>query len=151
MVATMSSEERDASSTDRSDPDRRSCRPERRVDIDVDCVVDEVVETGTSEDADLRTELGSSLVGRNSHASQSDDDDELDDVDDVVVVDDDVDDDVDPESFEEDELESFEEDPLSAPFEELDVSEVLPGGVLACEPRLSVLKNPDPLKVTPTG
>ena len=34
------------------------------------------------------------------------------------------------------------------PFEE---SEVDPGGVVAFEPRLSVLKNPDPLNVTPTG
>jgi hypothetical protein len=47
-----------------------------------------------------------------------------------------------------DELESFDDDPLSDPLED---SEDEPGGVLAWEPRLSVLKNPDPLKVTPTG
>jgi len=49
------------------------------------------------------------------------------------------------------EPESFDDDPLSESFDELDESDVLPGGVLACEPRLSVLKNPEPLKVTPTG
>lgn len=31
------------------------------------------------------------------------------------------------------------------------VSEELPGGVVADDPRLSVLKKPEPLKVTPTG
>lgn len=68
------------------------------------------------------------------------------------------DEDDEPESFDDDELESvddepesFEEEPLSEPFDELEDSEVEPGGVLACEPRLSVLKNPEPLKVTPTG
>ncbi len=35
-----------------------------------------------------------------------------------------------------------------APLEE---SEVDPGGVVALDPRLSVLKNPEPLNVTPTG
>ena len=44
---------------------------------------------------------------------------------------------------ESDELES--DDP---PFAE---SGFEPGGVVAEDPRLSVLKNPDPLKVTPTG
>ena len=67
------------------------------------------------------------------------------------------DEDDEPESFEveldsfEDELESFDDDPLSELLDELDESVVEPGGVLACEPRLSVLKNPEPLKVTPTG
>ena len=35
--------------------------------------------------------------------------------------------------------------------EPVDESELVPGGVVAEEPRLSVLKKPDPLKVTPTG
>lgn len=56
------------------------------------------------------------------------------------------------ESFEPDE-ESFDEESfeelLSEPFDELESDE--PAGVEALEPRLSVLKNPDPLNVTPTG
>jgi len=36
-------------------------------------------------------------------------------------------------------------------LEPVDESEVEPGGVVADDPRLSVLKNPDPLNVTPTG
>jgi hypothetical protein len=47
------------------------------------------------------------------------------------------------DEFESDELESV--DPL------FDESELEPGGVVAFDPRLSVLKNPEPLKVTPTG
>lgn len=43
--------------------------------------------------------------------------------------------------------ELLDDDPLSEPLEESDE----PGGVVAFEPRLSVLKKPDPLKVTPTG
>ena len=44
---------------------------------------------------------------------------------------------------ESDELESL--DPA------VDESELEPGGVVADDPRLSVLKKPDPLNVTPTG
>ncbi len=65
-----------------------------------------------------------------------------------------------PDELPDDDSELFEEDPES--LEELDEPESLeepdepesdpaPGGVLALEPRLSVLKNPAPLKVTPTG
>lgn len=45
-----------------------------------------------------------------------------------------------------------EEDPVSELLlvDEFE-SDVEPGGVVAFEPRLSVLKNPEPLKVTPTG
>lgn len=54
-----------------------------------------------------------------------------------------------PESFE-DEPEPFDDEASDEP-EELVESEDEPGGVLAWEPRLSVLKKPEPLKVTPTG
>lgn len=53
------------------------------------------------------------------------------------------------DSFDDDEeLGSFDDDVLS---ELLDESDELPGVVVAWDPRLSVLKKPDPLKVTPTG
>jgi hypothetical protein len=46
----------------------------------------------------------------------------------------------------------FDEDPLSEPLLEDEFeSDVEPGGVVALDPRLSVLKNPEPLNVTPTG
>jgi len=70
-------------------------------------------------------------------------------VDEVEDADDDAD-----ESFEE-ELDSFDEDEPES-FDE-DESELLadsdddPGAWLDWDPRLSVLKKPDPLKVTPTG
>ena len=48
-------------------------------------------------------------------------------------------------------LESFDEDELSESFDDPPESDEDPGGVVACEPRLSVLKNPEPLNVTPTG
>ena len=68
----------------------------------------------------------------------------LDDVDDPFVSD--V---VDVELLEEsDEPESDEPESDEPP---LDESELEPGGVVALDPRLSVLKNPEPLKVTPTG
>ena len=66
-----------------------------------------------------------------------------------------------PESFDFDGVFSELDEPLSgeplsdelddeAPSELLDESDE-PGGVVAFDPRLSVLKKPDPLKVTPTG
>lgn len=59
-----------------------------------------------------------------------------------------------PESFDDDpddDPDSFaEDDPLSELADELEESDD-PGGVVALDPRLSVLKKPDPLKVTPTG
>jgi len=73
----------------------------------------------------------------------------LDDVDDPFVSD--V---VDVELLEEsDEPESDEPESDEPPLDEspLDESELEPGGVVAFDPRLSVLKNPEPLKVTPTG
>ena len=46
----------------------------------------------------------------------------------------------------------LDEDPLSEPLLDAEFeSGAEPGGVVALEPRLSVLKNPEPLKVTPTG
>ncbi len=72
-----------------------------------------------------------------------------------MSLDEDVDDEpesfLDPESFDGDDPESFDDDPLSEALEEVDDSDEEPGGVVACEPRLSVLKKPEPLKVTPTG
>lgn len=55
----------------------------------------------------------------------------------------------DSDDFDDDES----EDPLddSDDFEPFDDSELDPGGVVDFEPRLSVLKKPEPLKVTPTG
>ena len=44
--------------------------------------------------------------------------------------------------------ESDEFESVDPPFDE---SGFEPGGVVADDPRLSVLKNPDPLNVTPTG
>ncbi len=52
--------------------------------------------------------------------------------------------DFDPESFDPESFAGL----LSLPA---DPESDEPGGVDALEPRLSVLKNPDPLKVTPTG
>lgn len=77
----------------------------------------------------------------------------------VVVVDEEEDDDEESlddvdalDSFDDVEpLDSFDEEELSAPFDEFDESLDAPGGVLACDPRLSVLKKPEPLNVTPTG
>jgi hypothetical protein len=63
---------------------------------------------------------------------------------------------LDEESFDDELDESveppFDEEPLSELLlgDEFE-SDVAPGGVVALEPRLSVLKNPEPLKVTPTG
>lgn len=80
-----------------------------------------------------------------------------DDVDDLVAGFffelDSFDDDVEElDSFDDDEPDSFDdEDELSEPLEDFDESDDEPGGVVACEPRLSVLKNPEPLNVTPTG
>lgn len=53
--------------------------------------------------------------------------------------------------LDESELELLDESELELELELLDESDVEPGGVVAFEPRLSVLKKPDPLKVTPTG
>jgi hypothetical protein len=85
-------------------------------------------------------------------------------VDGFVFEDDSFGEDIDElESFDvDDELESFDvdeelgsfdvDDPLSDPLSDpLEESGEEPGGVVAWEPRLSVLKNPEPLKVTPTG
>ena len=52
------------------------------------------------------------------------------------------------DELESDELESDELESVDPLFDE---SELEPGGVVAFDPRLSVLKNPEPLKVTPTG
>lgn len=66
------------------------------------------------------------------------DDDELDALDDELVSLD-------------DELESLDDEDFSELLDELEDSDDDPGGVLAWDPRLSVLKNPEPLNVTPTG
>lgn len=156
MVAAVTSEEGNTASFERADTNRRSRSTERGVDIHVDRVVEEVVETGAAEHADLGAVLGSQGVVRNPHAQLVELDElelvlfeELDELDDVE---DESDDFVDDDSFvgvldELSELELLDE---SEP--ELDEeSDVEPGGVLAFEPRLSVLKKPDPLNVTPTG
>ncbi len=44
MVSTVSSEKGDPSACNRTDADRRGCRPERCADLDVDGVIDKVVE-----------------------------------------------------------------------------------------------------------
>jgi len=66
-----------------------------------------------------------------------------------------------PESFDFDGVfseldEPLSDEPLSDELDDEASSELLdesdePGGVVAFDPRLSVLKKPDPLKVTPTG
>lgn len=59
-------------------------------------------------------------------------------------------DELEPESFDDDD-ESADDDELSEPLDELADSDDEPDGVVALESRLSVLKKPDPLNVTPTG
>lgn len=156
MVTAVAREERHASTFERADTNRCSGLTKRCVDIDIDGIVDEVVEARSAEHPDLGAVLGSQGVERDPHAQLVDFGVELDELEPVLVDVLDVpaeesDDFVDEDSFaglvDESEPELLDESEL----ELLDESEVEPGGVLAFDPRLSVLKKPDPLKVTPTG
>ncbi|MFK7918642.1 MAG: hypothetical protein AB8G14_11225 [Ilumatobacter sp.] len=99
--------------------------------------------------------FGSQLVGWDLHVQLEELEEEPDEEPEELLLEaalDDESDDVDEDSFAgfESPLELvLEDDGSELEFDEESV--VDPGGVLALEPRLSVLKKPDPLNVTPTG
>jgi hypothetical protein len=122
------------------DPHRGGGAAERCFDDDVLGVVGEVVEPRAPEDPDLGPELGGTRVEGDLHRGQSD----------VLGVADELVDELDAVPLSDFVVVALldESDPDEAAVDE---SEPDPGGVVAFEPRLSVLKKPEPLNVTPTG
>jgi hypothetical protein len=144
--------ESDAASGEIPDADRGSRPTEGSVELDVLGVADEVVEARSAEHPDLGADVGGPRVEGNVHPGQPG---VVDDVDGLPAG---------GEEPVEPDVEEVDEPPLSDDFDfvpldaseepddpPFDDSDVEPGGVVAFDPRLSVLKNPDPLNVTPTG
>jgi hypothetical protein len=90
----VAGQERDASTGGVTDRDRCRRVAERRVEIDLGRVGDEIVETGAADDPDLSAQLGSPVAERDEHQSLAEPevDDDVDDDDVDVDVDDDDDD-----------------------------------------------------------
>ena len=144
----VASEERDPAPPERADANRRRGRPVRGRRIDVDRVVEEVVEPGTADDPDLRAVVGSGGVEGDQHQAAVSPAPAVDELLEVPESPDVPELPEEPLLFESDELLDDEPDPLDVESDESEDPDVV---VPEDEPRLSVLKKPLPLKVTPTG
>jgi hypothetical protein len=139
----VAGEERHPTVSERADSYRPGRRSEGRADLDVGRVVEEVVEAGATEDPHLGTEVGGARIDGDEHL-QSVDDVEAEEAGVELVL--------------ELELELVLEsvvfelpESLESPVVELDESVEVGADEAVVVERLSVLKKPDPLKVTPTG
>ena len=166
VVAAVAGEEGDPPPSERADADRRRRCPERCRQLDVDRVVEELVEAGPAEHADLCAEAGGTVGEGDEHQLDVGAADFVGVVDPPDFVVDavgllrllrrglrlarlessrlpripDFDSDVDSD---------FESELVESDFES--ASFLAPVSLADFLPRLSVLKNPLPLNVTPTG